>query len=104
MKERSGVMEEIKVTGAQLVDTVKDLIHEGNVRRILIQQEGRTVLEVPVTIVAVGVLIAPLAAALGAFAALVTNCTIVVIRDEEPAPPASTPEPPAQPEEPKTTE
>lgn len=92
-EQQSGrIMEEIKVTGAQLVDTVKQLLHEGNVRRILIKQEGRTLLELPLTVVAIGVLIAPVAAALGAFAALVTDCSIAVEREvESPAPPAQPP-------------
>jgi len=72
--------EEIKVSGAQLVEKVKELIHEGNVRRIQIRHEGRVVLEVPLTVAAVGVVVAPVLAALGAFAALATECTIVVER------------------------
>ncbi len=79
--------EEFKVTGAQLVEKVKDLIHEGNVRRIQEKQEGRTILELPVTVVAVGVLIAPVAAALGALAALITDCTVAVEREAEPPSP-----------------
>ncbi|MHB1133863.1 MAG: DUF4342 domain-containing protein [Chloroflexota bacterium] len=74
--------EEYAVSGNQLVDTIKDLLHEGNIRRIQVKQEGRIVLELPLTAVAVGVLIAPVVAALGAFAALATDCTIVVERDE----------------------
>ena len=76
--------EEIKVTGKQLVDTVKKLIHEGNVRHIIIKNEkGDKLLEVPVTVASVGALLAPVVAALGALAALVTNCTIVVVREKE---------------------
>ncbi len=74
--------QEFKVSGAQLVDKVKELIREGNVRRIQIRHEGRTVLEIPLTVAAVGVLVAPVVAALGAFAALATDCTIVVERVE----------------------
>ena len=90
MADRTGpVWEEFKVSGAQLVDTVKQLVHEGNIRRIQVRQEGRTLIELPLTVVAVGVLIAPIAAALGAFAALATDCTIAVERDvEPPSPPA----------------
>lgn len=73
--------EEIKVTGSEVVDKVKELLHEGNIRRIVIKQEDRTVIEVPLTWAAVGVLIAPVLAALGAFAALVTDCSIVVERE-----------------------
>lgn len=90
----SRITEEFKVTGSQLVEKVKELMHEGNVRRIHVRQNDRTVLELPLTVVAVGVLIAPVAAALGAFAALVTECTIAVERDVEPP----------QPEQPRETE
>ena len=83
MSEHRPSFEEIKVNGAQLVDKVKDLIHEGNIRRIQIRHEDRVVLEIPMTVAAVGVLIAPVIAALGAFAALATECTIVVERAED---------------------
>lgn len=86
MNEQRGntVWEEFRVSGSQLVETVKQLFHEGNVRRIQVKQEGRTLIELPLTVVAVGVLIAPVAAALGAFAAIVADCTIAVERDVEP--------------------
>ena len=79
--------ETYKVSGQQLVDKVKELLHEGNVRRVKITHEGRTVFEIPLTVAAVGVLIAPMLAALGAFAALATECTIEVER--EPMPPVT---------------
>lgn len=98
MSEQKGgtVWEEFKVSGAQLVETVKQIVHEGNVRRIQVKQEGRTLIELPLTVVAVGVLIAPVAAALGAFAAIVTDCTIAVERETGPTAgkPPTTPEPP----------
>jgi len=72
--------EEFKVSGNQLVDKVKELVHEGNIRRILIKQNGQTMLEVPLTLAAVGVVLMPVLAAVGAFAALATNCSIVVER------------------------
>lgn len=101
MSEQRGgtVWEEFKVSGAQLVDTIKQIVHEGNVRRILVKQEGKTLLELPLTVVAVGVLIAPVAAALGAFAAIATDCTIAVERETETASP-TTPKPPTTPEPP----
>ena len=74
--------EEINVSGAQLVDKIKELLHEGNIRRIQIKHDDRVVLEIPLTMAAVGVLIAPVLAALGAFAALAAECTIVVERSE----------------------
>jgi hypothetical protein len=76
--------EEFQVMGEQLVATVERLIHEGNVRRIIIKQEGHTVLEIPLTIGVVGVLVAPMLAAVGAIGAAVTNCTIEVVRTESP--------------------
>jgi hypothetical protein len=77
--------EEFHVMGEQLVTTVEQLIHEGNVCRIIIKQEGHTVLEIPLTIGVVGVLVAPMLAAVGAIGAAVTNCTIEVVRTESPA-------------------
>jgi len=76
--------EEIKVKGKDLVDKIKNLVHEGNVRRIILKDEhGNTYLEIPLNIAAVGVLAAPLLAALGAIAALVANFTLVVERTAE---------------------
>ena len=76
--------EKFTVSGSQLVDRIKQLIHEGNIRRVRVVHDGNTVLEIPLTIgapaAAVGILVAPLLAALGAFAALVTECTIEVER------------------------
>ncbi len=72
--------EEFKLSGSEVIGKVKELLHEGNIRRIVIKHEGETVFELPLTIAAVGTLIAPQLAALGAFAALVTNCSIVVER------------------------
>jgi hypothetical protein len=75
--------EEFKVMGNDLVDKVKSLFHEGNVRRIMLKDEkGHTFLEIPITLAAVGVIAAPLVAALGAIAALVANLTLVVERVE----------------------
>jgi hypothetical protein len=69
------------VTGEKLLETVKRLLHEGNVRRIIIKDhEDRTIIEVPLTVGVVGVLVAPVAAALGAVAALVAHLTIEVER------------------------
>jgi hypothetical protein len=77
------VREEFTVTADNLVDKVKELLHEGNVTRIIIKDtKGKQLLEIPVTIGVIGFLIAPWLAALGAIAALATNCTIVVERRE----------------------
>jgi hypothetical protein len=76
-------VEEVQVLGRDLVDKVKGLIHEGNVRRIIIKDtEGHTFVEIPVTVAAVGVIGAPLLAAIGALSALVSNFQIVVERSE----------------------
>ncbi len=84
--------EEFHVVGKQLVTTVEQLLHEGNVRRIIIKHEGHTLLEIPLTIGLVGVLVAPMLAAVGAIGAAVTNCTIEVIRT---VPPEQTGGPPS---------
>jgi repressor of nif and glnA expression len=76
--------EEFKVRGQDLVDKVKGILHEGNVRRIILKDEkGHTFLEIPLTIAAVGVVAAPLLAGLGAIAALVSNFTLVVERSPD---------------------
>ena len=76
-------VEEFKVKGDELLGRVRELIREGNVRRVTIKSsEGRTMLEIPLTIGVVGALIAPVAAAIGAVAALVTECTVTVTREE----------------------
>jgi hypothetical protein len=81
------IYEEFKVQAKDLVDKVQDFIHEGNVRRIIIKDErGHTFLEIPLTIAAIGVVAAPVLAALGGIAALVANFTLVVERNEPPVP------------------
>lgn len=73
--------EEFKVSGEDVIGVIKKIIAEGNVRRIIIKKEdGATLVEFPLTIGAIGALIAPMLAAVGAIAALVTRCTIVVER------------------------
>lgn len=76
--------EEFKVSGEDVIAVIKKIIAEGNARRIIIKKEdGTTLVEFPVTIGAIGALIAPMLAAVGAIAALVTKCTIVVERREK---------------------
>ena len=79
--------EKFTVSGSQLVDKVKQLIHEGNIRKVRLLHEGRTVIELPLSIgapaAALGILAAPVLAAIGAFAALVTECTIEVEKMEK---------------------
>ena len=73
--------ESFKVAADQLVDAVKKLLHEGNVRRIVIKQAGRTVAEFPLTVGVIGAVFAPILAAVGALAAVLTECTVEVERD-----------------------
>lgn len=79
--------EKFTVSGSQLVEKVKQLIHEGNVRRVRLLHGERVVLEIPLSIgapaAAIGILAAPVLAAVAAFAALVTECTIEVEKIEE---------------------
>ncbi|MDP2423455.1 MAG: DUF4342 domain-containing protein [Bacteroidales bacterium] len=74
---------EFKVKGEELLKKIKELIHEGNITRIIIKNdEGKVFLEIPVTIGVVGAIFAPVLAAVGALAALAANFTIEVIRKE----------------------
>ena len=72
--------ESFKVAADQLVDAVKRLLHEGNVRRVVIKQDGRSVVEFPLTVGVVGTVLAPVLAAVGAMAAVLTECTLEVER------------------------
>jgi hypothetical protein len=79
METINSIFEEIKVLGHELVGMVKNLIHEGNVRRIIIKDEkGNTFVEIPVTVAAVGAIFAPVLAAVGALAAMAAKFTVVV--------------------------
>lgn len=74
--------ETFKVEGTKLLDKVKELIKEGNVRRIIIKDKnGKVLVEFPLTFGVVGAVIAPVLAAVGAIAALVTECSITVQRE-----------------------
>lgn len=76
--------EEFTVNGEELLAKVKSLINEGNIRRIIIKDtEGKILVEFPLTIGVIGAVLAPILAAVGAIAALVTKCTIVVERRED---------------------
>ena len=71
--------QEFKVSGDEVISKIKSLIAEGNARRIIIKNEKEeTIIEIPLTIGAVGALLAPMLAAVGAVAALVAKCTIIV--------------------------
>ena len=94
------IKEKFTVSGGELVDKVNQLIREGNVRKVRLVHQGKTLLEIPLSVgapaVAVGIMAAPVLAAVGALAALVTECTIEVERAEKPVekPPAKTREEP----------
>jgi len=81
--------EKFTVDGSQVVDKVKELIHQGNIRRVRLIHKGRALIDIPLTagvgVAAVTVLAAPVLAAIGAVAALVTECTIEVERVEDSA-------------------
>ncbi len=88
--------EEFRVDGDKVISKIKEIVNEGNVRRIILKSEdGKTLVEVPLTlgvgVVGVSVLVAPVLAALGAIAALVARVSIIVERmdDKPPAPPSN---------------
>jgi len=76
--------EEFQISGNKLIEKVKELIHEGNIRRLIIKNEqGQTLVEIPLTLGIVGAALAPVLAAVGAIAALVTRMTLVVEKIED---------------------
>lgn len=82
-KAKTTTTEEFKVSGDQLLKKVKELIHQGNIRRITIKdQQGKTILIIPLSIGVIGAVLAPPLAAIGAVAALITECTITVEREK----------------------
>jgi hypothetical protein len=83
-----GFYEQFKVAGNDLAAKVRELIHEGNVRRIIIKNEhGHTFMEIPLTVAAVGIILAPVLAAVGAIATIVSRFDVVVERTTPPASP-----------------
>ena len=84
MAEEGDKKNEFRVSGDELLKKVKDLIREGNIRRIIIKDEqGKTYLEIPPTFGVVGVVLAPVLAAIGALAAMAGNFTIQIVRRDE---------------------
>jgi len=84
MSEQMVRTEQFQVSGDMLVAKIKVLVHEGNIRRAIIKnEEGKTLIDIPLTIGVVGALLVPQLAALGAIAALVTHCTTVVEKVED---------------------
>ena len=76
--------ESFKVAGQQLVDAVKKLVHEGNVRRVIIKHGDYTIAEFPLTVGVIGAVVAPVLAAVAAIAAAVNECTVEVERAQKP--------------------
>lgn len=82
--ETSDRVEEIRITGDELLAKARELVREGNVRRLIIKNgDGTTLIEVPLTVGVIGAALLPVWAAIGAIAALATDCTIVVERRTE---------------------
>jgi hypothetical protein len=87
MSTQESLTEEHCVSGERLVASVKELVHEGNVRRIIVKSDqGQPILEIPSTVGPVGTVLPPVLVALGAIAALAANYTLVVEREAEPEP------------------
>jgi hypothetical protein len=85
MSEDQNTTEEFHLKGDDVVAKIKELVREGNVRRVIVANaEGKVLVEIPVTIGVVGVLLVPTLAAIGALAAVLTDCTIKVVRDGTP--------------------
>ena len=78
--------QKVEGTTEQAIAEIKRLVAEGNVRRVVVKQQGKTVAEFPVTVGVIGAVLAPIAAAIGALAALLTDCTIEVERTVESTP------------------
>ena len=84
MSEQKVRSEEFRVNGEELITKIKNLVNEGNIRRIIIKdKEGNVIFEIPLTFGIIGALIAPQLAAIGAIAALVTEATVVVEKADE---------------------
>lgn len=79
MDDQKTRTEEFKLDGGKVLDKIKELIHQGNIRRIILKnEEGRVLIEIPLTVGLVGVALLPVLAAVGAIAAVVTRMTVVV--------------------------
>jgi hypothetical protein len=90
MTDVKSFTEELKVEGKELVDTVKRIIHEGNVRRVVVRNaDGRTVLDIPVNAGVLGAVVFPLLATLATIAVYAARYTLIIERTGPPAPPAS---------------
>jgi hypothetical protein len=85
--EEQTFWETIKGQGSELLDHLKKLVHEGNVRRVVIKQADKTIAEFPLTVGVVGTLLSPIVAAIGALVALLQDCSIDVERVKQEAAP-----------------
>ena len=89
MPDTKTCWESVKAEGGAIIDSVKDLIHEGNIRRVRVRQGDRVIAEFPLTAGVVGAVFAPVLAAIGAVVALAKDCKIEVEREvsvtDEPA-------------------
>jgi hypothetical protein len=84
MNGENTTKEEFKVSGKELKEKIKQLIEEGHARRIIIKNEkGDVIMEIPVNFAVIGTVLAPALAAVGALAAVITNCTVVVEKRKE---------------------
>ena len=90
------IWETIKAEGSELLDKLKKIVHEGNVRRVVIKQGDRVVAEFPLSVGVVGTVFAPVLAAIGALVAVLQDCSIEVEKEE----PVEPPQPPPPPESP----
>jgi len=81
-EQKQGFQDDLQIMGEQLLSKVKELVHEGNVRRIIIKQDGHTIVELPLNVGLVGVALAPALAAIGAIGALIAQCSIEVVRSD----------------------
>jgi hypothetical protein len=90
MEERT-FWQKLEGTTEQVLAQLKRLIEEGNIRRVVVKQRGRTVAEFPLTFGVIGAVLAPVVAAIGALTALLTECTIEVERVEREKPAATVP-------------
>ena len=95
MADTKSTWESFRVEGNNVVEKLKDVLKEGNVRRVVVEHDGRTVAEFPLSIGVVGVVLAPVFAAVAAVVALVKDCTIKIEREDTGTPDA--PAPPSTP-------
>jgi hypothetical protein len=83
-EEKKGRTEEFKINGDEIVNKLKGILHQGNIRRVILKgEDGKTFMEIPLTVGVVGALVLPVWAAIGAAAALVSKMTIVVEKTED---------------------